>query len=73
MSKVGSTALAFLKASGLPAPILVSRAQGLAELSVPLFNVKLYAAPRYHLRRPEGSSNEDRRMLGGAIWASSRA
>lgn len=73
VSKVGSTALAFLKASCLPAPALVSGAQGLAELCVSLPNINLHPALRYHLRRPEGSSNEGGRTLGEMGWASSRA
>ena len=71
MSKAGNTALAFMKASGLPAPIFVSRSQGLAELCVSFFNIKLHPAPRYHLERPEGSSHEDGRVLGEIVWASS--
>jgi len=59
--------------SHLLAPRLVSGAQGLAELCVFLLNIKLHPSPRYHLRRPEGSSSEGGRMLGETVWASSRA
>lgn len=73
MRKKRDQSSGFLESWCSPAPTLVGRTQGLAELCVSFCNKKLHPAPRYHLRRPEGSSNEDGRMLGEMVGASSRA
>lgn len=50
----------------------LAQTQGLAKLRVSLFNIKLHPAPSY-LTRPARSSNEDGRLLGEMVWASSGA